>query len=484
MFRSLFVRLLTVYLAVVLVLVVGLTLVIAGIYQSEYYQDRMEALHSEATELAALSATSSLSFSAATDNMLVQAYVFAAQRYDASVWVVNKTGKITSISVDPTGQPQTDTQDNGQSMTKEEFEQYFARVMRGEAVEERGLFGGRFAHEVLTVGVPISYGDNVVGAIFLHSQVQAAQLDLLRFYRSFGGAVVLTVLVGAGLIFWVSRMMTKPLSQMNAAAGELAKGNFERRVDVRSSDEIGQLATSFNSMAEELQRQEELRKGFVANVSHELRSPLTSVQGFAQGMLDGTIPPQDYPKYLDVIVTETRRLNKLIRELLDLAQIESGKFPLNKQPFDVNESLRRALIRFEDAIEKKNIGVDVDFPQEKAMVLADQDRIDQVITNLIDNAVKFLPQYGALSIWSHAADDKILIGIKDNGTGIPEEDQPYIWERFYKVDKAHTGNKGTGLGLSIVKRILDQHGERITLQSRPGAGTAFVFSLSKTQETS
>ncbi|MDD3243703.1 MAG: ATP-binding protein [Eubacteriales bacterium] len=510
MFRSLFLRLLTVYLAVVLALLASLTLIFASIYQSEYYADRVEALTSQAQELAALSATSMRSFAPASNNMLAQAYYYAASRYDAVVWLVDKTGVITAVRVDDQNKPQSgalektqeDTAQDGTaaqeekpgagtasgdrsdpSMTAQEFEQYFSKVVQGETVTERGVFGGRFSREVLTVGVPVQYGDGVVGAIFLHSRLETVQSELLGIYRRFGVAALALVIVGAALVFWVSRLVTKPLTQMNRAVDELAKGNFDKRVEARGHDEVGQLAQSFNTMAEELQRQEELRRGFVANVSHELRSPMTSVQGFAQGMLDGTIPEAEHPKYLDVIVSETRRLNKLIRELLDLAQIESGKFPLNKQVFDINESLRRALIRFEARIDAKNADVDVDFNQDKAMVLADQDRIDQVITNLIDNAVKFLPEKGGcLSIWTHTADDKILVGIKDNGVGIPEEDQEYIWERFYKVDKSHTGKKGTGLGLSIVKRILDQHGERITLQSRPGAGCAFVFSLTPAKD--
>jgi signal transduction histidine kinase len=252
---------------------------------------------------------------------------------------------------------------------------------------------------------------------------------------------------------------------------------------VKSRDEIGQLAMSFNTMAEELKKQEDLRSGFVANVSHELRSPMTSIHGFAQGMLDGTIPQEDHQKYLEVIVGETRRLNKLIRELLDLSQIESGKFPLHMQVFDVNELISRVLITFEEKIVSKSLEIEVDFKQDKAMVQADPDRIEQVVINLLDNAVKFTGEGGNIKIWSHGTQDKMLIGVSDNGPGIPEEDQPYVWERFYKVDKSHSGKKGTGLGLSIVKKIIDQHGERITLQSQPGGGATFVFSLRKQETT-
>lgn len=472
MLRSLSSRLLVVYLAVILALLVALTVIIASIYQSIYYQQRTQALLAKAQELADITAISrdNLGPGMAVDYILSELYRNAGTQFDAAVWYMDVWG---TIYMTRSGVEGSETF----TLTNDERE-YCVRVMGGETIVERGRFFGRFARDVISVGVPIVYRENgIIGGIFLHSKVEAAQADIWRIYRSFGWALLAIFLVGAAIIYMVARYITDPLKRINSAVNRLARGDFSRRVDVKWNDEVGQLGKNFNAMADELQQQEDLRRGFVANVSHELRSPLTSIQGFAQGMMDGTIAPQDNQKYLGVIVGETRRLNKLISELLDLAQIESGKFPLNIQVFDINESLRRALIRFEEGIDRKELYVEVDFRQEKAMVQADQDRIDQVITNLIDNAVKFSQKGGTLGIWTHIAEDKILVGVRDTGDGIAAEDQPYIWERFYKADKAHTGREGTGLGLSIVKRILDQHGETISIQSKPGSGTMFVFSL-------
>jgi signal transduction histidine kinase len=284
------------------------------------------------------------------------------------------------------------------------------------------------------------------------------------------------------LVFISSSRITQPLKEMSEMTKDIAKGDLSKRVEIQSNDEIGLLAQSFNDMAGELAKQEELRTGFVANVSHELRSPLTSIHGFAQGMHDGTIAQDDQKQYLQIIVDETTRLKKLIRELLDLSQIESGTFPLNKKVYDINEQIRRVLIRYLDIIEEKGIDVEVNFKQDFCMVCADWDRIEQVLVNLIDNAIKFTPRDGKITLWSHECDGKVLVGVTDTGEGIAREDLPFIFERFYKSDKSHTEKKGTGLGLSIVKKIIEEHGHTIKATSNPGAGASFTFSLDLAQE--
>ena len=251
----------------------------------------------------------------------------------------------------------------------------------------------------------------------------------------------------------------------------------------RTSDELGELAESFNKMADEIKLQDGLRNTFIANVSHELRTPLASMQGFIQGMLDRAIDEADRDKYLEIVLGETKRMNTLITDLLHLAKIESGQFPVELSEFDINELIRRCIIVFEQRIEDKHLSVDVHLSDEKTMVWADEDRISQVITNLVDNAVKFSDDGGELKVWANTIGNKVYVNIADTGEGIAEEEQPYIFERFYKIDKSHSRSKpGTGIGLSIVKRIISQHGEKISLQSTPGKGTTFTFTLSKAAE--
>ena len=200
-------------------------------------------------------------------------------------------------------------------------------------------------------------------------------------------------------------------------------------------------------------------------------------------MLDRAIEEEDRDKYLEIVLNETKRMNTLISDLLDLAKIESGQFPIELSEFDINEQLRQCIIMFEQRIESKKLDVDINFNEDKMMVWADRDRISQVVTNLVDNAVKFSSEGGSLKIWTTSDDDKVYINIEDSGEGIPKEDEPYIFERFYKADKSHSRNKpGTGIGLSIVKRILTQHGEDISLKNEPGKGTTFTFTLTKAAE--
>ena len=318
--------------------------------------------------------------------------------------------------------------------------------------------------------------DQVVLAVFTHTELSYLEPNIALIYRQIGTASLITIIVSILLVFISSSRITQPLKEMSQMAKEIARGNLKKRVEIESNDEIGLLAQSFNDMAEELSKQEELRTGFVANVSHELRSPLTSIHGFAQGMLDGTIKQGDQEQYLTIILDETTRLKKLIKELLDLSQIESGTFPLNKKVYDINEQIRRVLIRYIDLIEEKGINVEVNFKQDFCMVCADGDRIEQVLVNLIDNAIKFTPKSGSITLWSHECDGKALVGVNDTGEGIAREDMPFIFERFFKSDKSHTEKKGTGLGLSIVKKIIEEHGHTITVNSVPRLGhKLYVF---------
>ena len=232
-------------------------------------------------------------------------------------------------------------------------------------------------------------------------------------------------------------------------------------------------------MAEDLDRLEKTRREFVSNVSHELRSPLTSMQGFIGGMMDGTIPEGERDKYLQIVWDETKRLNKLITTLLDLSHIESGKTPLTRTRFDVNEMICRVLVRQETRINEKNLNVDIDFQNETCFVDADADRIEQVIVNLVDNAIKYgREDGGTLSLRTREEGNQARVIVADDGPQIPPEDLPQIFERFYKVDKAHTTGKGTGLGLAIVKSIIDQHGKKIQAFSDEKE-TRFEFTLDK-----
>lgn len=279
------------------------------------------------------------------------------------------------------------------------------------------------------------------------------------------------------MIILLNYSITTPLVEMNSIVYEIKRGNYSKRALVTSKDEVGQLAESFNAMAEELEKTDTMSKDFVANISHELRTPLTSINGFIQGILDGTIPQDQHRKYLEIVLNESQRLTKLTREMLDLSRIESGKYSINKTVFDINELLRRVLITLENKIDAKKLDINIEFEQERTFVLADSGCIEQVCVNLIDNAIKFTDEGKNISITTKVEDGSVRISIADSGKGISKEDMKHIWDRFYTENKSRSGNIGMGLGLPIVKRLLAEHGRDIIVESELGVGTRFTFEL-------
>jgi signal transduction histidine kinase len=290
--------------------------------------------------------------------------------------------------------------------------------------------------------------------------------------------------IGLGGIFTVlhNNLMVKPMKEIIEVTNKVSKGEFGTRSKVQYADKnVSALAYNFNKMANEFENLEQMRKSFVANASHELKSPLTSIQGFIQGMLDGTIGDVERNKCLNIVFSETKRLSAMINNMLDLSRIESGRFPIVKARFEINELIRRVVIRFETHMLKKNITLDICFENEFSYVYADKERIEQVLVNLIDNAIKYSGNNTKVQITTQIQATKIFISIKDEGVGLSKKDQLLIWDRFFTVDKARTPgkSKGTGLGLSIVKKIIDEHREVIFVESAIGQGTTFRFTLSR-----
>ncbi|MBL0385582.1 HAMP domain-containing protein [Tumebacillus sp. ITR2] len=276
---------------------------------------------------------------------------------------------------------------------------------------------------------------------------------------------------------YLSKKITAPLREMNRAAYEIAKGQFDRKVNVTTNDELAQLGDTFNYMAQELASLDQMRKDFVANVSHDLRSPLTSIHGFVRAFLDDTIPDARKRHYLTVMKEQTERMIKLVNDLLDMARIEAGQLEIRPDIFNLSELVRLVVARMEPDFLFKQVNVElISDESEDILVLADLDRIDQVIVNLIQNAVQFSPP-GSTVVLLLKKEKQAVVSIRDDGPGIRQEDLPIIWERFYKADKSRTKKAGTGLGLSIVKHIVALHHTDIHVESEVGQGTTFTFTL-------
>ncbi len=301
--------------------------------------------------------------------------------------------------------------------------------------------------------------------------------EILQRKLNFLLGLVITILITAASLFFISKRLTSSLTDMSKIALSFAKGNFNQRVHIDSKDEIGQLGMSLNYMAKELASLDQMRKDFVANVSHDLRSPLTSIHGFAEALIDGTIPKQRQDHYLSIIKNETNRLIKLVNDLLDISKLESGHFGLQPIPFNFSEQVRRVIAKMEPYLADRQVEIGLITDEEADVdVYADPDRIEQVLVNLLQNAINFSHAGGQIDVILTKA-ERASLEIRDYGMGIKEEDIQFIWDRFYKVDKARSKKLGTGIGLSIVKQILEKHESPIEVESELGKGTSFRFTL-------
>ncbi|MBO5869477.1 MAG: HAMP domain-containing histidine kinase [Clostridia bacterium] len=283
-------------------------------------------------------------------------------------------------------------------------------------------------------------------------------------------------------LYVISRRTTDPLSEIISAAKSYSKGRFDTKIEYAGQDEVAELAVAINDMAASLEHIEEVRNSFLGNVSHDLRTPMTTISGFVDGILDGTIPPEKHEKYLNIISQEVKRLSRLVNTLLEVSRLESGS-NLKMTDFNLSETARTVLISFESKISKKNIDIQFETGEDDIYVNADKDAIHRIIFNLMDNAVKFTPERGNISILVSTVADgrkkrKARFVIRNTGEGIPKEELPYVFERFYKTDRSRGLDKsGTGLGLYIAQTSLRNHGEEIHVDSVKGEYTEFSFTL-------
>lgn len=395
---------------------------------------------------------------------------------DSSIWLLDRNGLQLNI---------TGLDKNTPNLTDDDVRACLQTVLKSaEPVVFQAGFDSYFGkNPVITVAMPLSLRGEAVGAVFIHKKLELINTGFLPLFHELWLAAMIAGALGLVLTAYTAVRITRPLTELANAAKRLAQGDMSVKVRVYADDEIGEVSRAFNSMVDALQTMEEQRKGFVANVSHELRSPITSIAGYLQGMLDGTIPQEEHQKYMQVVYDETQRLTRLIRDLLDLSRIESGNVPMNPVDFNLNELMRRVLIKYEGRLEEKNMEVEAEFADEPCLVHADMDRIEQVVSNLVDNAIKFCGQYGKLTLETRWEGAECVVTVADDGAGIDEKDLPHVFDRFYTVDKAHTAGKGTGLGLSICKQILLQHGHDITVESVKGEGTRFAFQLDRAKES-
>lgn len=387
---------------------------------------------------------------------------------NSDIIVVNSKGELSEATVDVDSVPQ----------------EYVREVISGKIIKKRSDFGGEYEKKVMTIGIPIRYGGSIVGAVFFNSYIPKLWGNLLDMLYKFLISLLISLVLAFILVYIQSKRISKPIGQINDAVRDIAAGNFSHRVEVTSADEIGQLASSFNFMADSIEDLEKQRSGFVSDVSHELRTPMTSITGFVQGILDGTVPEEKRDYYLNIVLDESVRLTRLVNDLLEMSKMTSSEYKLNITSFDLNELIRICIIGTANKLEERNLDLNVDFASDSLMVMADKDAITRVIINLMDNAVKFSYSNTTIGISTWVEGHKAYVSVGNFGDGIDGADLSNVFKRFYKTDKSRTKDKsGAGLGLSFVKNILVLHKQSIWVESvdtKEGSDakyTKFTFTL-------
>lgn len=356
------------------------------------------------------------------------------------------------------------------------------QVIQEGKTADAGILQGLYDDSRSVVSIPIiSQADGVASGIVIASTGQTQAVGVIRqmtdIFLMTGAVVLLLAVIACSALM---RRTSQPLKDLAGAARRFGHGNLDARVelDEHNPAEIEELAVAFNNMADSLEKSEQQRKEFIANVSHELKTPMTTIAGFMDGMLDGTIPPEQHRHYMQIVSDEVRRLSRMVRGMLDISRLQDQTIPEEKKTvFDLCEAAGQVLVSFEQKITQKQLDVQVDMPDEATYTLADADSITQVIYNLMDNAVKFCQQGGTLGLKIQPEDKKIFVSVSNTGLTIPENELSRIFDRFHKTDKSRSIDRdGVGLGLYIVKTIICSHGEDISVTSRDGL-TVFTFSL-------
>ena len=345
-----------------------------------------------------------------------------------------------------------------------------------------GNFYGHFPEDMLSVLCPINYNYNLKGYVVVHSPLvrireQRNDLNLIIL-----ATIAVVFVLSTFILIVFTDIVYLPLRKITKATEAYAEGDFTYPIDVESNDEMGYLAASLTYMADKLSHFEDDQKKFIANVSHDFRSPLTSMKGYLEAMVDGTIPPEQHEKYLNIVKNETERLTKLTNNLLTLNNLNITGMNLDITDFDINSTIRNTVATFEGTSRNKHISFNLVLTGHELFVSADKGKIEQVLYNLIDNAIKFSKPDSSIKIETSEKNETIFVSVKDSGIGIPKENLKQIFDRFYKTDHSRgKDKKGTGLGLSIVKEIINAHHENINVISTVDVGTEFIFTLPKSK---
>ncbi len=467
MFKGIFGRLLLTSLGVILIITAILLLLLSYTYTNFYTAEKEKRLTTagkEITNLAERYLQGEIAKSDLTDKLKGTAH-----KHDSEISIFPLETNL-GIEKNAEGLKRFTTH-----LTNDYFSSTdIARVLAGETVSK---VTPEPEINLMSVAVPLKFEGKVIGGVSLHSPMYDVTAASARLYRLSAVIIVIAALVAIILAYFFSDYFSRPLQQMSRAALQIAQGNFSEKVTVKTKDELGALADSFNHMAGQLAKVEKTRRELIANISHELRTPMSFISGVLQGVNDATFSDRDREKYVTLALSEIERVNGLINDMLDLARLEHGDVKLERQKVNVQELILEVLAEKEPDFLQKKLEPHLHF-KEDPYVLADPNRVKQMIINLLDNAIKFSGQHSLIQVGVDIADGMAEVWIKDFGPGIPEEEQEYIWDRFYKVDKTRKPEQGgSGLGLAITKMLAYAHNGTVGVKSEIGQGSTFYFML-------
>ncbi|SER04094.1 Signal transduction histidine kinase [Lachnospiraceae bacterium NE2001] len=494
-----------IYIAFLLILIVSfgfLIFFISYFTRRSLIEEKQSTLTNEATLISSQAITSYMTGDITTQG-LASLFNYYARTLKSDIWYVNDNGVLVATSGYFDGTKSGDDDDTSATSDKPsvavmkslphsiyELDKEYDIHSNSYVVSD---FYGLYSDKVITVNTPVilTYQEdentspkNVnCGTLIIHSTTEDINTMMKSIYSITFIPCLVIIVISFALLQIVSHKVLRPIKKLAEVAQDYSKGDFDVETGIKSSDEIGQLADSMEYMASELSKLEEYRHDFISNISHDFRSPLTSIRGYVTAIQDGTIPPEKQDRYLGIVLDETNRLTKLTQGLLDLNRLEIYGPYLNLTSFDFIDIVKTTLNTFEIKCIDKKVAIYLNNHAEATNVTADKTKIQQVLYNLIDNALKFTPSNKNIYINIVEKADKLHISVKDEGIGMSEDTQKKIWTRFYKNDTSRGKDKGgTGLGLAITKQIIKAHNETIDVYSKEGEGSEFVFTLTKASD--
>ncbi|MBQ4071789.1 MAG: HAMP domain-containing histidine kinase [Clostridia bacterium] len=486
MFKSTFAKYLITFVIIISISFLVLSGIITTMIRSYFTEEKREKVISTADGVAELIESRDL------ENVEAAAFVDMIEEMlslmfrndpDVDVSILNASGEVvlTTVGVTDAEVVFRRPEDDGERVDISRFS--VAEYAEGEeALLHKGTLGGFFSETSIACINDIFVDGEVRGYIMTSYSTVKEDAFIVMTNRVVLTSTVWVLIAAVIAVYFITQRIISPLRNMKVAVKKFGKGDFSTRVAVYGSDEISELATAFNNMADSLEKLEKMRSSFLASVSHDLRTPMTTIAGFIDGIMSGAIPPEKQGYYLQIISSEVHRLSRLVSQLLDVSRLESGDRKMSFEDFDVAEMARIILISFEQKIEDKRLEVEFDAEEDEMSVFADKDAIHQVLYNLCHNGIKFAKEGGRFSIRLCSLDQKrVRISVYDEGQIIADEEKGMIFERFYKTDSSRGLDKnGVGLGLYISKTIIEAHDEKIGVET-DGCGSEFFFTLKKSK---